>query len=192
MGKSWVPLGVILSTMGILSTVGVSWCTWVIPWALWGCSVLLGIPSFVIWVPWRISWCMWGYHEYHGGVQYHGGTQITKNPPMVLNTPRYSRYPPHALWYAPWYWTPPRYWAPPPPPPTVPNTHYTGWSVSSNEHQNVPPVNHHKKWLINQILWYFSHEAKLFCPIIPKNLKQFSKNWVRGQLNAKKRVPVDK
>ena len=47
-------------------------------------------------------------------------------------------------------------------------------SISSNEHQNILPVNHHKqKCLIKGICGSFDIKSNYFGPVIPKKRKKF-------------------
>ena len=56
-------------------------------------------------------------------------------------------------------------------------------SAFSNEHQNVPPVNHQQKCLINGICGVFDVKSNYFDSLVP--LKNFLKKFTRGRLNAK-------
>ena len=57
-------------------------------------------------------------------------------------------------------------------------------SIYSNEHQNVPLVNHQLKCLINGICGILDMKSNCFGRIIPKKLKKL-RNWIKVRLNAK-------
>ena len=48
-------------------------------------------------------------------------------------------------------------------------------SISSNEHQNIPPVNHQQKCLINGISGTFDIKSNCLGPVIPNKLEKFRK-----------------
>ena len=52
----------------------------------------------------------------------------------------------------------------------------------------MSPFNHQQKCLINGICGIFDMKSNHVGKVIPKKAKKVYKNWIRGRLNAKKRV----